>query len=167
MDNNTQIELRVLIQQLLGMPENSVRPADVSQPRTGSEYAIVQLTDMVGQGWAGGYKHARQSSIVTMTIDFMGDDAAKNANQLKIAMQTEYGLDKLYDLGIGYLSCSDPRNLTSLELERTKRYQVKLQLSYLTTYDMPMTVPDDYRDRYQNEPEIDTTDLPVGMIIEP
>lgn len=200
MDNNTQIEIRVLIQQLLGMPENSVRPADTSQPRgsgnayddwgfknqpntlplgdsadpsiggfwkAANDYAIVQLTDMVGQGWAGGYKHARQSSTATMTIDFMGDDAAKNANQLKIAMQTEYGLDKLYDLGVGYLSCSEPRNLTSLELERTKRYQVKLQLSYLTAYDMPMTVPDDYRDRYQNEPEIDTTDLPVGMIIEP
>lgn len=160
MDNNTQIELRVLIQRLLGMPENSVRPADTSQPRAGENYAIVQQTDMVGQGWAGGYKHARQSSIVTLTIDFMGDNAAHYANQLKIAMQTPYALDMLFDLDVGYLSCSDPRNLTALELERTKRFQVRLQLSYLTSYAMPDTVPDEY----QYETNIET--VPIGMIVE-
>lgn len=167
MDNNTQIELRVLIQRLLGMPENSVRPADSSKPTAGLNYAIVQLTDMAAQGWAGGYKNSYQTTMATLTIDFMGNKSATYAQQLKMAMQTPYAIDTLFDLGMGFIDCSDPRNLTAIELERTKRHQVRLQLSYEVVYDMPTTIPIDYQDCYQNEPEIDTTDLPVGLIVEP
>lgn len=167
MDNNTQIEVRVLIQTLLGMPEHSVRPADTSQPIAGTDYAIVQVTDTVAQGWSGQYKDSYQTTIDTLTIDFMGNKSIDYASQLKIAMQTQYAQDALLDLGIGFIDCSEPRNLTALELERNKRYQVKLQLSYQVKYVMPTTIPSDYQDQYQNEPEIDTTDLPLGMIIEP
>lgn len=161
MDDNKQIEVRVLIQTLLGMPEHSVRPSDSSQPTDGSNYAIVQVTDVVAQGWAGGYRHAQQSSIATLTIDFMGDKSGTYANQLKLALQTPYALDTLFDFGIGFIDCSDPRNLTAIELERTKRHQVKLQLSYLTTYDMPDSVPDSY----QIYTEIET--VPIGLLAEP
>lgn len=166
MDNNKQIEVRVLIQNLLGMPEHSVRPADTSKPISGNNYAIVQLTDMVAQGWAGGYKNSYQTTMATLTIDFMGDKSATYAQQLRMAMQTPYAIDRLFDLGMGFIDCSDPRNLTALELERVKRHQVRLQLSYEVQYIMPTTIPPDYQDHYQNEPEIDTTDLPLGMIIE-
>lgn len=157
MDNNTQIEVRVLIQQLLGMPENSVRPADVSQPTTGSEYAIVQLTDMEAQGWGGSSKDAYQTGIATLTIDFMGDRAARNARALPLAMQTHYAVDTLIGLNIGYLGCSSARDLTSLEIERISRYQIKMQLSYTTRYEQPPQIPD--------TGNIET--VPIGMIAEP
>lgn len=157
MDNNTQIELRVLIQQLLGMPENSVRPADVSQPRTGSEYAIVQLADMVGQGWGGSSKDAYQTGVATLTIDFMGDRAARNARALPLAMQTNYAVDTLIGLNIGYLGCDMARDLTSLEIERISRYQIKMQLSYTARYEQPLDIPD--------TGNIET--VPIGMIAEP
>ena len=165
MDNSKQIEVRVLIQNLLGMPEHSVRPADSSQPTAGINYAIVQLTDMVAQGWAGGYKSSYQATMATLTIDFMGNKSATYAQQLKMAMQTPYALDTLFDLGMGFIDCSDPRNLTALELERVKRHQVKLQLSYEVQYDMPTTIPPDYQDHYQNEHDIET--VPIGMKVEP
>ncbi len=167
MDNNKQIEVRVLIQTLLGMPEHSVRPADTSQPIVGSDYAIVQVTDTVAQGWSGQYKDSYQTTIDTLTIDFMGNKSVDYASQLKIAMQTQYAQDTLLDLGIGFIDCSDPRNLTALELERVKRHQVRLQLSYQVQYVMPTTIPSDYQNQYQNEPEIDVKTLATGMIIEP
>lgn len=157
MDNNTQIELRVLIQQLLGMPENSVRPADVSQPRTGSEYAIVQVSDMEAQGWGGSSKDAYQTGVATLTIDFMGDRAARNARALPLAMQTNYATDTLIALNVGYLGCDMARDLTSLEIERISRYQIKMQLSYVAKYEKPLDIPD--------AGNIET--VPIGMIAEP
>lgn len=157
MDNNTQIEVRVLIQTLLGMPEHSVRPADTSQPIVGSDYAIVQVSDMETQGWGGSSKDAYQTGIATLTIDFMGDRAARNARALPLAMQTNYAVDTLIALNVGYLGCDMARDLTSLEIERISRYQIKMQLSYVAKYEQPPQIPD--------TGNIET--VPIGMIAEP
>lgn len=157
MNEVTLIEIRVLIQTLLGMPEYSVRPADDSQPTDGSEYAIVQVGDMETQGWGGGSKDAYQTGIATLSIDFMGDRAARNARALPLAMQTNYAVDTLIALNVGYLGCDMARDLTSLEIERVSRYQIKMQLSYTAKYEPPPQIPD--------TGNIET--VPIGMIAEP
>ena len=157
MNENTQIELRVLIQTLLGMPEYSVRPADDSQPTDGLEYAIVQVSDMEAQGWGGGSKDAYQTGMATLTIDFMANRASRNAHALPLAMQTSHATDTLIGLNIGYLGCSSARDLTSLEIERVSRYQIKMQLSYTAKYEQPLEIPD--TGNIEN--------VPIGMIAEP
>lgn len=157
MNESTLIELRVLIQTLLGMPEHSVRPADSSQPTSGSEYAIVQVSDMESQGWGGGSKDAYQTGMATLTIDFMGDRAARNAHALPLAMQTNYATDTLIGLNVGFLGCSSARDLTSLEIERVSRYQIKMQLSYTAKYEQPLDIPDTGN----------IESVPIGMIAEP
>lgn len=161
MNKGKLIELRVLIQNVLGMPEYSVRPADESQPTDGSDYAIVQLSDAQSKGWASGGITLRQSGTVTLTIDFMGDNAKQYADQLSLAMQSRYAVDTLLALDMGYLECNPVRDLTALELERVKRYQVKLQLSYLSTYQVPTTVPPDYQEGKE------FAAIPIGLIAEP
>ena len=161
MNDDKLIELRVLIQNVLGMPEYSVRPADESQPIDGSDYAIVQLSDTQSKGWASGGLILKQSGTVALTIDFMGDNAKQYANQLSLAMQSRYAVDTLLSLDMGYLECSPARDLTALELERVKRYQVKLQLSYLSTYQVPTTVPPDYQE------DKEFAAVPIGLITEP
>lgn len=157
MNENTQIELRVLIQTLLGMPEYSVRPADDNQPTDGFDYAIVQVSDMESQGWGGGSKDAYQTGMATLTIDFMGDRAARNAHALPLAMQTNYATDTLIGLNVGFLGCSSARDLTSLEIERVSRYQIKMQLSYTAKYEQPLDIPDTGN----------IESVPIGMIAEP
>lgn len=157
MNETTQIELRVLIQTLLGMPEYSVRPADDNQPTDGFDYAIVQVSDMEAQGWGGGNKDSYQTGMATLTIDFMGDKAARNAHALPLAMQTNYAVEAMVKLNLGYLGCSSARDLTSLEIERVSRYQIKMQLSYTAKYEQPLDVP--------NTGNIET--VPIGMIAEP
>jgi hypothetical protein len=161
MNETVQIEIRVLIQRLLGMPEFSVRPADDNQPIEGSDIAIVQLTDTESQGWAGNSSNAYQTSIATLTIDFMGDSSSDRSNALPLAMQTNYANDTLLNLDIGYLDCSSARDLTALEIERVKRYQVKMRLSYATTYSMPATVPTEY------QVEHEFIEIPIGLVGEP
>lgn len=157
MNESTLIELRVLIQTLLGMPEHSVRPADSSQPTTGSEYAIVQVSDMETQGWGGGSKDAYQTGMATLTIDFMANRASRNAHALPLAMQTHYATDTLIGLNIGYLGCNSARDLTSLEIERVSRYQIKMQLSYVAKYEQPPQIPDTGN----------IESVTIGMIAEP
>ena len=157
MNENTQIELRVLIQTLLGMPEYSVRPADDSQPTDGFEYAIVQVSDMETKGWGGGNKDSYQTGMATLTIDFMGDRSARNAHALPLAMQTNYATDTLITLNVGYLGCSSARDLTSLEIERVSRYQIKMRLSYTAKYEKPLDIPDTGN----------IESVPIGMIAEP
>lgn len=161
MNDDKLIELRVLIQNVLGMPEYSVRPADESQPIDGSDYAIVQLSDTQSKGWSSGGLTSRQSGTVTLTIDFMGNNAKQYADQLSLAMQSRYAVDTLLGLDMGYLECSPARDLTALELERIKRYQVKLQLSCLSTYQVPTTVPPEY------QVDKEFAAIPIGLITEP
>lgn len=157
MNDDKLIELRVLIQTLLGMPIHSVRPADDSQPIDGSEYAIVQVSDTETQGWGGSSKDAYQTGTATLTIDFMGNRAARNAHALPLAMQTNYAIDRLFFINLGYLGCSSARDLTSLEIERVSRYQIKMKLSYTAKYEQPLDIPD--------TGSIET--VPIGLIAEP
>ena len=157
MNEITQNKLRLLILTLLGMPDGSVRPADDSQPTEGDEYAIVQVSDMETQGWGGGNKDSYQTGMATLTIDFMGDRAARNAHALPLAMQTNYATDMLIGLNVGFLGCSSARDLTSLEIERVSRYQIKMQLSYTARYEQPLEIPDIGN----------IESVPIGMIAEP
>lgn len=134
MNDDMQASLRVLIMTLLGMPSGSVRPFD-NQPTEGDSYAIMSEPDMQPLGWAGDSVDAYQTGIASFTIDFIGNNAGYLAGALKKVMQSYYASDVLQGLNLGFIDCSQARNLSMIELERTTRYQVVLTLSYSFQYD--------------------------------
>lgn len=142
MNEDTQEALRSLIRDLLGMPKGSVRPADENQPTEGDNYAIMQVTEMNPQGWAGESEDAYQSGIATITLDFMGEKSGVYARNLNIALQSFYAVNILMGLNLGLLECRQAINLSAAEIERIKRYRVTLLLSYAFKYDRPDIVND-------------------------
>lgn len=159
-------KLRVLIKDLLGMPSGSVRPRG-NQPIEGDNIAIVYVSDVENRGWSGGNADAKQMSIATITIDFLGSKAKHYARQLKPAMQSSYAIEQMLKLDMGFVDCDAGRDLTALELDQIDRYQVKMQLSYSTKYEKPSTLPDVYY--IEQIPIGPTDDYPnaLGLIAEP
>lgn len=142
MNNEIQSKLRVLIRDLLDMPAGSVRPADINQPTEGDDYAIMQVSDMNNIGWTGESIDAYQTGIATITLDFMGNNAGTYARNLALAMKTFYATNELLKMNLGFMNCGNAINLSAAELERVKRFRVKLMLSYSFTYDRPKIVAD-------------------------
>lgn len=136
MDKQAQANLRTLLCELLGMPAKSVRPGDLNQPNEGDNYAIVRITSLRHLGWSDGDSGAiKQLSEAELTIDFFGESSLMHASRLHLALQSRIGLDQMTRMGVGYLGSSTVLNLTELELERVRRYQVVLTLSLMTNYD--------------------------------
>lgn len=144
MNDDIEDDIRELIRFILNMPAGSVRPADENQPNEGNEYAIVQYSESIPRGWSGEYGTGQQSGIAVFTIDFMGDNSASHSRNLPLALQSFYAVNYLNSLNMGYVSCSGGRNLTALEIDRTKRYMVELRLSYVFSYERPQIVDEAY-----------------------
>lgn len=140
MNDDMQASIRVLIMTLLGMPSGSVRPANQSQPTEGDSYAIMSAPTMIPVGWAGDDVDAYQTGMASFTIDFIGTDAGYLAGALKKVMQSYYASDVLQGMSLGFMDCTQSRNLSIIELERTQRYQVTMTLSYSFKYDLPAGV---------------------------
>lgn len=155
MDETTiQAPFRLMLQALLGMPDNSVRPQD-NQPSEGDQFAIVQFVESEQLGWSGGNVGATQSGTIAVNMDFFGDNAALYARQIKIAMQQDYAINELLKLNMGFLSCNNPTDLTALELDQTPRFRVKIMLSYTEKYILE-----------PNESDIPIIDkVPIGLIV--
>lgn len=156
MDDTKQDALRMLIKNLLGMPYGSVRPS-TNQPAEGDSYIIVKESDYNIMGQAGSGVGARQSGTVVFTIECMGDNAASNAKQINLAMRTDEANEELTVLGLGFISCNQPKNLTALEMDQIERWQVKLTLSFVEKYILEPN-PEDI-------PIIES--VPVGIFAEP
>ena len=137
MNKDLQGDLRQLIQMLLSMPEGSVRPANANQPNEGDDYAIMQVTRMTPTGWGTNGAISTQAGEAMITLDFFGKNSLHNASRLPMAMKSYYATNQLIGLNLGYMTCSDARDLTALEFERKSRHQVRLTLSYSITYEIP------------------------------
>lgn len=156
MDELKETQLRLIIQAILGMPENSVRPQD-NQPSEGDQFAIVQFAESQLMGWSGSGVGAKQSGTITYNIDFMGLNSSKYATQLKIAMQYDYATSELQKIDLGFISVTDPTNLTALEMDQMQRSRVKLTLSFAEKYILE-----------PNQTEIPTIEsVPIGFVAEP
>lgn len=161
MNHSKQIEIRVLIERLLGMAENSVRPSDQSQPMEGENYATMQVSEVNTLGWSGNNANSKEMKIYNLTLDFMGPLAVDYANDIDMAMKSRYAVDTLISMDMGFIECNSPRNLTALEMDRISRYQIKIQLSHAVGYKVSSTIPNEY----QNDSNIN--EVPLGLFIEP
>jgi hypothetical protein len=136
-DDITQSGFRILLLDLLGMADGTVRPADTTQPSEGDEYAIVQFSETDAQGFGGtaidpdqlDAELRQQLHHLTVTVDFFGQRAGVLAQRLPLVLTHDVAIQQLDDLGLGLLDCSSARNLSALELDRIKRYQLRLMLS--------------------------------------
>lgn len=138
MNESTQSALRVLIRDLLNMPLGSVRPADKCQPVEGETLASVKVSEVEVIGWAGVSQddeaQTRQQTVnVTLTIEFLGDEASSLVSLLPVVLQQPDAQARLTALNIGYLGAEPARDLSALELDRWSRYQINVQLSTLVS----------------------------------
>lgn len=139
MNEDINSQLRVLIQQLLGMELNSVRNADQNKPYTGDNIAIMQLVDFNPYGWSGD----QSTGEATFNIDFFGRDAPELASTLASAMQSHWATHKLDELNLGFVEVANVTNLTALESETTIRYRARLIMNYTKgIYSVPPEVDD-------------------------
>lgn len=145
MDEATQSGFRLLLLDLLGMADGAVRPADTTQPTEGDEYAIVQFTSAESLGFGGSVFDEddpdagirEQLTQITVTVDFFGNRAGGLAKRLPLALTHEMATDRLEALGLSFNDASPARNLSALELDRIKRYQVQLELQHIEQHTSP------------------------------
>lgn len=145
MDDITQSGFRLLLLDLLGMADGSVRPADTTQPTEGDEYAIVQFSGSTPEGMGGTVfdpsdqdAEIREQLVeIMVTVDFFGPRAGVLAQRLPLVLTHDMATQRLEDLGLSFLATAEVRNLSSLELDRIKRYQVRLELQAVIQHTSP------------------------------
>lgn len=119
---------RQFFRELLGMPEDSIRPANQNAPagsRT-DQFATVLITNIDGALW-GTYRlkdedapslNVQESVIVQYTISlsvqFFKGDAYTKAQRLGVLLQTSSAIAKMQALGVGLVGASAARNLTAV-----------------------------------------------------
>ena len=126
-DNITNAALRTIIQSLLGMPDNSVRPSMQNAPITkGEEYITVQIISEVAEGtdetgWQdidGDTLHANELlsgvRITSANIQHYNGDAITRLRLLMDRFQSALGTSLLEDAGFGYINCVGIQDLTGL-----------------------------------------------------
>lgn len=142
-----QKKFRLLILDLLNLPDGAVRQADITQPLEGESYIIVQLNNVVPVGRPAtqhkdGIQHVYQNSELTLTLDFFGQEAFTLVNTLPIAFRSSTGVYGLDDLGLGFLGTDPVRNLSTLELDRVTRYQVNYHFSMVSNFTTQLSTLD-------------------------
>lgn len=146
MDDVTQSGFRLLLLDLLGMPDGSVRPADINQPTEGEEYAIVQFTSSDPQGFGGAVfdpddidaGQREQLAQVGVTVDFFGQRAGQLAQRLPLVLSHDHATDRLDAIGLALIDVSGSRDLTPLEQDRIQRYQVRVELLHIEQHTSPV-----------------------------
>lgn len=147
MDDATQSGFRLLLLDLLGMADGTVRPADTTQPTEGEEYAIVQFTSAESLGFGGSVFDEddpdagirEQLSQITVTVDFFGSRAGELATRLPLVLTHDMATDRLEALGLAFSDATPARNLSALELDRIKRYQVQVELQHVEQHTSPQS----------------------------
>lgn len=133
-------QLRELIRTALGMPANSVRPANQHGPADdGNPFATVLLTPLTPTGVEDErYVNEATGNNVTETIvgqrsvlasvQFYRGDAMTKAGRLWQVLSLSANLEKLQNLGIGLSRASNPRDLSAVENTRWEsRAQIDIE----------------------------------------
>lgn len=123
-------QIRELIREGLGMPANSVRPANQNGPAdAGEQFATVLLTVLTPTGTEDErFVNQLTGNNVTETIigqravlasiQFFRGDAMMKASRLWQVLSLSANLEAMQNLGIGLVKASAPRDLTALESTR-------------------------------------------------
>lgn len=144
MNEQLQSQFRLLVLDLLGMPDGSVRPAGVTQPTEGDNFIIVEFSesDPVGTGGTthdGDVQTVHQYTEIAVTLDFFGANAGQYAQQLPAAMRLSVATQRLDVLGLGFLGSDKATNLTALEMDRITRYRAKFYFSLVGSISAPLS----------------------------
>lgn len=143
MNEQLQSQFRLLVLDLLKLPDGAVRPAGITQPTEGGQFIIAEFSesDPIGTPSAShenDVQTAHQYNEITVTLDFFGKDAGQYAQQLPTALRLSMATERLDAMGLGFLSADRARNLTALELDRITRYQSKFYFSVVASISAPL-----------------------------
>jgi len=133
--------VRFLVQTVLGMPDNSVSPANQKRPRgaQSAERATVFIPEISDRGWAAPVRVSTSSDGASITegvdalkeftasVNFYGQPAADPAGlatfstaalaraaRLNQVLQLEASAELMEQLGLGYMGASKARDLTAV-----------------------------------------------------
>jgi len=148
-------DIRNLVRVVMGMPENSVRPADQIVPAGGQtvEFATVKVIAASDAGLASvsnetvgnvTTEHVDVHKLATVSVQFFrgsAKDGAGLAKYTNLAMdraarlvqrlQLSASVELMNSLGLGFLSASTPRNLTAVvDTSYESRAQVDLVFDF-------------------------------------
>jgi len=138
-------KIRALIRTLLGMPENSVRPANQEAPvgpKT-AQFATVNLVTFFPIAVTNEYANeATPSTNVKETVDteyradvsvnFYRGDAIMKAQRLQTLLWSTGATEAMFKLGLGLLNVGTIRNLTALvDTYWEERAQLDIQFAIL------------------------------------
>jgi len=145
--------LRGIIRTLLGMPANSVRPANQNAP-TGTmdeQFATVLVTSVGAEGWDDS-RHQNEAQPSTnvaesvtgqrrlaASVQFFRGDAYTQACRLRTLLGTSQAIASLQAAGLGFVSASPARNLTGvIDTYWEERAQIDIEL-YLIDHEVIST----------------------------
>lgn len=121
--------LRGIVRELLGMPANSVRPANQSYATTGGQseqFATVLITSISDEGWDDRVLINEPSPSLDVTekmegmrrmsvsVQFFRGDAYTKACRLRTLLGTANATEKLKKVGLGFIQASPAKNLTDV-----------------------------------------------------
>ena len=140
------------------MPEHSVRPANQNAPVSEGVFATVLVSNVDGQGWDD-YNLKDTAPIIptlpvtnmvetiigqrtfTCSIQFFREGAMTYAASLKSLFLSASVQEKLQLLGIGFVSCSQVRDLSTVQStfwEERSQVNVVFHVIAKFTNDMPI-----------------------------
>lgn len=134
--------IRQFVREVLGMPENSVRPANQKAPtgKQDEQFATVLIT-LINPTGEDDRTLANEDSpslnvaetltghrSLTASIQFFRGDAYMKACRLSTLMSMSSSVDKLQAIGLGFVRASAARNLTAvIDAAWEERGQIDLE----------------------------------------
>jgi hypothetical protein len=153
-DLGTNAALRTIIQTLLEMPDNSVRPANQNAPMyKGEIYMTVQIISEVGQGtddssWQdvdGDDLHAIETMsgvrITSANIQHYNGDAIGQLRLLADRLQSYMGTQYLEDAGFGYIVVASITDLTGLLPDAEYQTRATMRFDFYTEHNDQVVTP--------------------------
>ena len=152
-DLDTNAKLRTIIQTLLEMPDNSVRPANQNAPiYKGEVYMTVQIISEVGQGtddpgWQdnGEDLYAIQTMsgvrITSANIQHYNGDAIGQLRLLADRLQSYMGTQYLEDAGFGYIVVASITDLTGLLPDAEWQTRATMRFDFYTEHNDQVVTP--------------------------
>ena len=142
----TNRKVRELVRLTLGMPGNSVRPANQGAPADGTEqFATVLLTVLTPTGWDDTkFENTAQTPIaagrpvletihgqrrVMASVQFFRGNAYEQALRLSTLLQSSAAQERMSNAGLGLIRLTDAKDLTALNNTKFEsRGQIDLEL---------------------------------------
>lgn len=153
-DLDTNAALRSIIQSLLAMPDNSVRPSHQNAPITkGEEYATVLITGEAAGGtdeifWqdiAGetlfANEHLSGTRLVSSTIQYYNGNAYRQLRLLADRLQSAVGTQMLADASMGFVVVSSVQDLTSLLPDEEWQMRAVMRFDFYIAVDDMVKTP--------------------------